>query len=99
MGIILARLSSLWRSRSAMKWRRQLSRLREDEMVKDVTLAGEDGSAEGDRPRAGDGIDRRNFLGCMAWAGTGLLWTFAGGVPSSRLLAQAVKSGANAMHS
>jgi len=38
-------------------------------------------------PVAGDGIDRRNFLSCMAWAGTGLLWTMAGGVPSSRLFA------------
>ena len=45
-----------------------------------------------------DGIDRRNFLGCMAWAGTGLLWTFAGGVPRSRLLAQAVRNGTAAMH-
>ena len=44
----------------------------------------------------GDGIDRRNFLSCMAWAGTGLLWTFAGGVPRSRLLAQAVRNGAAA---
>jgi 3',5'-cyclic-AMP phosphodiesterase len=35
-----------------------------------------------------DGIDRRNFLECMAWAGTGLLWTMAGGVPTSKLLAQ-----------
>src|ERR1700734_3360201 len=43
-----------------------------------------------------DGIDRRNFLGCMAWAGTGLLWTMAGGVPSSKLLAQAVKANAGA---
>ena len=34
-----------------------------------------------------DGIDRRNFLSCMAWAGTGLLWTLAGGVPTSRLFA------------
>ncbi len=42
---------------------------------------------------AGDGIDRRNFLGCMAWAGTGLLWTMAGGVPTSKLLAQTLKSG------
>lgn len=30
--------------------------------------------------------DRRGFLKCMAWAGTGLVWTVAGGVPSSRLL-------------
>lgn len=32
-----------------------------------------------------DGLDRRGFLKCMAWAGTGLVWTFAGGVPVSRL--------------
>ena len=36
---------------------------------------------------ANGGIDRRNFLTCMAWAGTGLLWTMAGGVPTSRLFA------------
>jgi len=30
-----------------------------------------------------DGIDRRGFLKCMAWAGTGVLWTVAGGVPKS----------------
>src|SRR5206468_4335308 len=34
-----------------------------------------------------DGIDRRNFLSCMAWAGTGLLWTVSGGVLSSKLFA------------
>ena len=37
----------------------------------------------------GDGIDRRNFLSCMAWAGTGLLWTMAGGVPTSKMFAAA----------
>jgi 3',5'-cyclic-AMP phosphodiesterase len=36
---------------------------------------------------AGDGIDRRNFLQCMAWAGTGLLWSMVAGVPTSKLLA------------
>jgi 3',5'-cyclic AMP phosphodiesterase CpdA len=30
-----------------------------------------------------DGVDRRGFLKCMAWAGTGLVWTFAGGIPVS----------------
>jgi 3',5'-cyclic AMP phosphodiesterase CpdA len=40
-----------------------------------------------------DGIDRRNFLGCMAWAGTGLLWTLSGGVPAAKLLAQVAKGG------
>ena len=33
-----------------------------------------------------DGIDRRGFLKCMAWAGTGLLCVISGGVLSSRLL-------------
>jgi Icc protein len=41
-----------------------------------------------------DGLDRRNFLSCMAWVGTGLLWTLSGGVPSSsRLGAQTPKKG------
>jgi hypothetical protein len=40
-----------------------------------------------DYPTTSDGIDRRNFLSCMAWAGTGLLWTMAGGVPASKLFA------------
>jgi Icc protein len=33
-----------------------------------------------------DGVDRRGFLKCMAWAGTGMLWTVAGGVLGSRIL-------------
>lgn len=38
-----------------------------------------------------DGIDRRGFLRCMAWAGTGVVWTIAaGGIPSSRLFGQPV---------
>jgi len=43
-----------------------------------------------------DGIDRRNFLSCMAWAGTGLLWTMAGGVPASKLFAATTPPAANA---
>src|SRR6516225_9550557 len=31
----------------------------------------------------GEGIDRRKVLECMTWAGTGVLWTVAGGVPHS----------------
>ena len=38
-----------------------------------------------------DGVDRRSFLTCMAWAGTGLLWTMAGGVPTSKLFAATPK--------
>jgi len=48
-----------------------------------------------ENPAASDGIDRRNFLSCMAWAGTGLLWTMAGGVPTSKLFA-ATGNGAGA---
>ena len=33
------------------------------------------------------GIDRRGALECMVWAGTGILWTLAGGVPKSLGLA------------
>ena len=41
-----------------------------------------------------DGLDRRNFLSCIAWVGTGLLWTVSGGIPSSsRLGAQEPKKG------
>ena len=36
-----------------------------------------------------DSIDRRGFLECMAWAGTGLLWTASSGVLSSRVVSPA----------
>jgi 3',5'-cyclic-AMP phosphodiesterase len=41
------------------------------------------------------GMNRRQTLECMAWAGTGLLWSFVGGVPKASLLeeAQAASSG------
>jgi predicted phosphodiesterase len=59
-----------------------MNRFKEDEVVQE----GQDAAQT-----AGDGIDRRNFLGCMAWAGTGLLWSMVGGVPASKLLAQTMK--------
>jgi hypothetical protein len=34
-------------------------------------------------------VDRRGALECMLWAGTGVLWTIAGGVPSSALIGSA----------
>lgn len=37
----------------------------------------------------GDGIDRRGFLKCMAWAGTGLLCSVHGGILKSALLGSA----------
>jgi len=42
-----------------------------------------------------DGIDRRGFLKCMAWAGTGVLWTVSGGVLISKTLAEIAKAGAS----
>jgi len=35
-----------------------------------------------------DGVDRRGFLQCMAWAGTGVVWTIEAGLPVSRALGQ-----------
>lgn len=57
-----------------------MNRFQQDEIAPETTAT------------ANDGIDRRNFLGCMAWAGTGLLWSMVAGVPTSRLLAQAPKA-------
>ena len=39
-----------------------------------------------DQPTA---MDRRGALECMLWAGTGVLWTVSGGIPSSTLLGTA----------
>src|SRR6266700_3306508 len=33
-----------------------------------------------------DGLDRRGFLKCMAWAGTGMLYAATGGAVASRIL-------------
>ena len=41
-----------------------------------------------------DGVDRRGFLKCMAWAGTGLVWTMSGGIPVSRAFANSGGKGA-----
>jgi 3',5'-cyclic-AMP phosphodiesterase len=35
-----------------------------------------------------DGIDRRGFLECMAWAGTGVIWTVGSGVLTSKAFGQ-----------
>lgn len=43
-----------------------------------------------------DGIDRKGFLKCMAWAGTGVLWTLTGGVLTSRALGQTAPADAAA---
>jgi Icc protein len=42
-----------------------------------------------------DGVDRRGFLKCMAWAGTGLVWTVSGGIPMSRAFAKSIDRNAH----
>src|SRR5689334_11112189 len=37
-----------------------------------------------------DGLDRRGFLKCMAWAGTGMLWVMNGGILKSYGMSQLV---------
>jgi 3',5'-cyclic-AMP phosphodiesterase len=40
----------------------------------------------------GDGVDRRGFLKCMAWAGTGLAWAVSGGILGCSQLAKGTKA-------
>ena len=44
-----------------------------------------------------DGVDRRGFLKCMAWAGTGALCVMKGGVLNSYSMSKAAELGADAM--
>jgi 3',5'-cyclic AMP phosphodiesterase CpdA len=44
--------------------------------------------------RENDGVDRRGFLECMAWAGTGVIWTLAGGIARSQKLGDPPSAGA-----
>jgi 3',5'-cyclic-AMP phosphodiesterase len=46
-----------------------------------------------------DGVDRRGFLKCMAWAGTGMLWTVNSGVLSSASLGSIARLGPTALKS
>lgn len=46
--------------------------------------------------RDSDGVDRRGFLKCMAWAGTGLVWTVSAGVLSSCTLGASGKNSGSA---
>ena len=45
-----------------------------------------------------DGIDRRGFLKCMAWAGTGVVWTVSGGAISSQAFGKDIKTAKGALH-
>src|SRR5271169_6781212 len=43
-----------------------------------------------------DGIDRRGFLKCMAWAGAGMVWAMKGGILQSRAFGEDVAGMDNA---
>jgi 3',5'-cyclic-AMP phosphodiesterase len=45
-----------------------------------------------------DGIDRRGFLQCMAWAGTGIAWSVSGGILSSRAFGRDAKPAKGELH-
>jgi Icc protein len=47
-------------------------------------------NSSGNETRDEDGIDRRGFLECMTWAGTGVLWSLAGGLPQAMGLGKAL---------
>jgi Icc protein len=45
-----------------------------------------------------DGIDRRGFLECMAWAGTGVVWSVSGGVLTSAAFGQTGNAAKGELH-
>jgi Icc protein len=45
-----------------------------------------------------DGINRRGFLQCMAWAGTGVIWTVSGGMLTSRAFGQDRVAATDGLH-
>jgi Icc protein len=45
-----------------------------------------------------DGIDRRGFLQCMAWAGSGVAWAVSSGVVSSQAFGQDMKAAKGELH-
>jgi len=45
-----------------------------------------------------DGIDRRGFLRCMAWAGTGVAWSVSGGAVTSQAFGQYKKAAKGELH-
>src|SRR5690348_12147918 len=54
-----------------------------DRQQKESTKSSIAAPTPGSRHRHSHLMSRRQSLGCMAWAGTGLLWTLSGGVPHS----------------
>ncbi|HEY1951364.1 MAG TPA: metallophosphoesterase [Gemmatimonadaceae bacterium] len=56
---------------------------RDDAQFDDETNTRPTGSNYISDDHSEDGIDRRGFLRCMAWAGTATAWGLAGGIPTS----------------
>jgi Icc protein len=55
-----------------------------------MTIIDDDAPVDATPVKDEDGIDRRGFLHCMAWAGTGVLWTLGGGLPQAMSLSRAL---------
>jgi len=64
-------------------------------LIEEVRFLAADGNHI-DHNTENDGVDRRGFLKCMAWAGTGMLWTISGGVLASKILSP-TRAAADAM--
>src|SRR5580658_1757498 len=64
--------------------------------IKEVRFL-EAGSDHIDHNSENDGVDRRGFLKCMAWAGTGMLWTVSGVVLGSKILSPIRAAAAESM--
>src|SRR5438105_7663970 len=45
-----------------------------------------------------DGIDRRGLLQCMAWAGTGVIWSVGSGILTSQAFGQNMKAAKGELH-
>jgi Icc protein len=45
-----------------------------------------------------DGIDRRGFLECMAWAGTGVIWSVGSGILTSKAFGQKMTATKGELH-
>jgi 3',5'-cyclic-AMP phosphodiesterase len=74
-------------SRSGLSTHSAISKLMKNKQNKIIEVRHLFAEAEHlDHDSSHDGVDRRGFLKCMAWAGTGMLWTISGGVLGSRIL-------------
>src|SRR5277367_5214244 len=49
-----------------------------------------------EKDETNDGIDRRGFLKCMAWAGAGMVWAMKGGILTARAFGDDIAAANNA---